>query len=67
MKETVYLKCFGVGVTVLNYLALQRFLVSHFPLTVLLWKYFLLWALSFVFLCGVYNRGFSVLVLKQLK
>lgn len=55
------------GVTVPNYLAVQRFLVSHFPLTVLLWKYFLLWALSFVFLCGFYNRGSSVLALKQLQ
>lgn len=67
-KEPVYLKCFGErGVTVPNYMAVQRFLVSHFPLTVLLWKYFLLWALSFVFLCGLYNRGFSVLALKQLQ
>lgn len=55
------------GVTVPNYSAVQRFLVSHFPLTVLLWKYFLLWALSFVFLCGFYNRGSSVLALKQLQ
>lgn len=55
------------GVTVPNYLAVQRFLVSHFPLTVLLWKYFLLWALSFVFLCGFYNWGSPVLAPKQLQ
>lgn len=55
------------GVTVPNYLPVQRFLVSHFPLTVLLWKYFLLWALSFVFLCGFYRRGSSVLAPKQLQ
>lgn len=69
MKETVYPKCFGEGVTVLNLITwrCKGFLVSHFPLTVLLWKYILLWALSFVFLYGVYNRRSSVPLLKQLK
>lgn len=38
-----------------------------FSLDSFIMEIFLLWALSFVFLCGVYNKGSSVLALKQLQ